>query len=434
MNAGASPEAPDEGALFEQLCELAPDAQAARLDALAQDAPALAARLRRLLALDVAYGAHTARSVVPVQAADPLGDVCDVGAFRLERQIGRGGMGVVYRARQLSLNREVAIKLLPGGEFASPEFRKRFHAEARTAASLTHPHIVTIHEVGEHEGLPYFAMEYVAGHTLADVIRNGAVAPETAARLCRDIARAVHFAHEHGVLHRDLKPANVLLDAFDHPRLVDFGLASFLSANPELTRPDQTLGTPAYMPPEQVAGNHGQIGRGSDIYALGAILYHLLTGRPTFEGGTLPQILRQIESEEPVPPRRLNPGIPQDLQTICLKCLEKDPQKRYRDAFNFAEELDRFLRSEPIHARPRSALGKGWLWCRRRPALALALASIAVLLLLTAAGTSMAAWRIRLAQQNENQQRRAAEAANQQLRLANAELARTVHLIELQRI
>lgn len=355
------------------------------------------------------------------------------GDFELLAELGRGGMGVVYRARQLSLNRDVALKILPGGEFARPEFRKRFRAEALTAARLQHPNIVAIYEVGEHEGLPFFAMELVCGRTLAEIIRDGALSPDKAAEYCLSLSRAVHFAHSKGVLHRDLKPPNILLDAFDQPRLTDFGLARSLGANSDLTLSGQTVGSPAYMPPEQALGKSETLGPAADVYSLGAILYHLIAGRPPFQGSTLPQVLRQVQEDEPIPPKRLNPGIPEDLQTIGLKCLQKDPAQRYHSAQDLADDLQRFLRSEAIQARPLSRTGRVWLWCRRRPAVAALSASVLLLLVIVAFGSSAAAWRVSRARGAERMERKRAESANTGLQVANTRLAATIDLLELQR-
>jgi len=292
------------------------------------------------------------------------------GDYELLEQIARGGMGVVYRARQRSLHRIVAVKMILAGEFAQPAFVQRFKAEAQAAASLRHPHIVTVHEVGEQDGQHYFSMEYIDGGNLAELVRSQPLPANTAARYLRAIAEAVEFAHQRGILHRDLKPSNILIDPFDEPRITDFGLARRLTGDAELTLTGQTLGSPGYMSPEQVAARRGDLGPATDIYSLGAVLYHLLTGRPPFQADTLSAILLQVRDAEPVSPRLLNPGTPRDLETICLKCLEKDPSHRYASAAELAEELTRFLRQEPIRARPAPLAEKAFRWCRRRPALA----------------------------------------------------------------
>src|SRR5262245_516437 len=290
-----------------------------------------------------------------------------LGDYELLEEIGRGGMGVVYRARQVGLNRIVALKMILAGDFASAESVRRFRNEAEAAARLRHPHIVTIHEVGEREGQHYFAMELVDGPSLARLVREGPLPARRAATYVKAVAEAVAHAHAQRVLHRDLKPSNILLDPFDQPRVTDFGLARQLDSGVELTLSGQALGSPGYMSPEQVLGRHAAVGPASDIYSLGAVLYHLLTGRPPFQGDTVPAVLQQVQTVEPISLRRLNPGVPRDLETICLKCLEKDPSRRYAAAQALADELDRFLRDEPIQARPVSAAGRLWRWCRRRP-------------------------------------------------------------------
>jgi WD40 repeat protein len=259
------------------------------------------------------------------------------------------------------------------------------------------------------------------------------LAVQKAAEYVRTLAEAVEFAHSKGVLHRDLKPANVLLDAFDAPRLTDFGLARILADTSELTVSGQALGSPAYMPPEQASGQQSKIGVRSDVYSLGAILYHALTGRPPFQGETVPQILRQVQEDEPIWPKHLNPAISDDLQTICLKSLEKDPARRYATAGELAADLARSLRFEPIQAKPPSPAVRAWFWCRRRPAVAILSGSVFLLLLILALGSSAAVWRVTSARRAEHQQRQNAEKANLELRQANSRLARTVSLLELRR-
>jgi WD40 repeat protein len=316
------------------------------------------------------------------------------GDYELLEEIGRGGMGVVYRARQLTLNRTVAVKMILASRLATPAEVDLFRAEARTAGRLHHPGIVGIHEVGEHEGQHYFSMDYVEGQSLAHAVRDGPLAASRAAHYLRDIAQAVQHAHSQGILHRDLKPSNILLDAADRPRVTDFGLAKQLSGRAELTLSGQILGSPNFMPPEQAAGKRARVGPYSDVYSLGAILYQMLTGRPPFVAETLTATLHQVMNADPVAPRILNPSVPRDLETICLKCLNKEPGKRYATADALADELDRFLRSEPIVARPLSRAAKAWRWCRRKPVLA---GWIAISLLLLASGTSGVLWQWRRA-------------------------------------
>lgn len=302
------------------------------------------------------------------------------GDYEFLRELGRGGIGVVYEAHQRSLNRRVAVKMLllrcgsaEGGE-------ARFRAEAEAAARLRHPGIVTVHDVGELEGHPFIAMELVAGPSLADLVRTQPIGPARAARYVRLIAEAIAHAHRHGVLHRDLKPSNVLLDETDHPRVTDFGLAKLLDTQSDLTRTGDLLGSPNYLPPEQVAGGKATVA--GDVYALGAILYQLLTARPPFVADTVAATLRQVLHAEPVPPRHLNPTVPRDLETLCLKCLRKEPRARYASAVDLATDLARFEAGEPVRARPVSRAERLTRWARRNPALGamtLTLAATAVL-------------------------------------------------------
>lgn len=304
-----------------------------------------------------------------------------LGAYELIERVGEGAMGVVYRARQLSLDRIVAVKILQPGLPADNSQALRFQMEAAAAGSLRHPNLVAIHEVGLWEGRQFLVMDFVEGPTLAALVRPGPLAPRRAARYVQIIAEAIHHAHEQGVLHRDLKPSNVLVDAQDQPRVVDFGLAKRLEGRltedgaalpdlPSLTLSGQVLGSPQYMSPEQAAGRHRQVGRRSDVYSLGGVLYHLLTGRAPFVGEALADILAQVATDEPLAPRRLNPAILPDLETLCLKCLEKEPGRRYPTALAVAEELARFQRNEPIQARPVGPVARAWRWGRRNPRLA----------------------------------------------------------------
>jgi eukaryotic-like serine/threonine-protein kinase len=292
------------------------------------------------------------------------------GDYELLGEIARGGMGVVYRARQLSLNRPVALKMILSGQFASKQDVLRFRAEAEAAANLRHPNIVVIHETGEVEGRHYFSMDYVQGRNLAEVTAQGPLPGKRAAQYGQLVAEAIQYAHEQGVLHRDLKPSNILIDENDQPRITDFGLAKRARGDFGLTVTGQLLGSPNFMPPEQTSGKSEKVGPASDVYGLGAILYHLVTGRPPFQAETLADVLRQLHEVSPVAPRLLNPSIPRDLETICLKCLEKEPAKRYVSARELADELARFMRDEPIQARPVKAPEKLWRWCRRKPVLA----------------------------------------------------------------
>jgi tRNA A-37 threonylcarbamoyl transferase component Bud32 len=270
------------------------------------------------------------------------------GDYEILEEIARGGMGVVYKARQISLDRPVALKMILAGEWATPEARQRFRAEAEAAANLQHPNIVAIHEVGEHEGQQYFSMDFVVGKNLAELVRGKRLKAKLAARYVRTIAEAVHFAHERGILHRDLKPQNVLIDKGGRPRITDFGLAKRVESDSGLTRTGEILGSPSYMPPEQAESRPNEVGPTSDVYSLGAILYELLTGCPPFRGATVLETLSQVIQSPPVPPRALTPSVPRDLETICLKCLEKSPTMRFSSAKDLAEELRRFLHGEGI--------------------------------------------------------------------------------------
>jgi WD40 repeat protein len=310
------------------------------------------------------------------------------GDYELLEKVAEGGMGVVYRARQLSLNRIVAVKMIQPARVGSPEMVLRFRAEAEAAASLHHPNIVPIHETGECEGQHYFSMDYIEGQNLAEAVREGPLPSARAAQLLEKIAAAVHYAHQHKILHRDLKPSNVILDEAGEPHVTDFGLAKRLTSDlgprtSDLTLTGQVFGSPRFMPPEQASGRRGGVGVHSDVYGLGAILYYLLTARPPFVGETMETTLAQVLEQEPVSPRLLNASVPRDLETICLKCLEKEPSRRYASAQAVADELGRFLRSEPILARPVGLAGKAGRWCRRKPALATAMGAV---ILVAAAG------------------------------------------------
>lgn len=333
----------------------------------------------------------------PLLPAQPLGD------YQVVREIGRGGMGVVYEARHLRLGRRVALKMIKSGDLASGEERRRFLAEAQHVASLQHPNIVQIYEVGEQAGRPFLALEFIEGISLEKRLSRSPLPPIEAAHLVETLARAMHFAHQRNIVHRDLKPANVLLvsgrvvsgewpeDATPgthhspltthQPKIADFGLAKRLDGPEGQTHTGAVLGTPPYMAPEQAAGRVREISPATDIYALGAILYETLTGRPPFKAATPVETLGQVLREEPVPPRRLQPAIPVDLQTICLKCLHKEAGRRYASAQHLADDLGRFARGEPILARPVGIAGRLWRWCRRNPLVAGLTAAASVLLL-----------------------------------------------------
>ena len=306
------------------------------------------------------------REAAPASVA-PLGKIKYFGDYELLEEIARGGMGVVYKARQTSLNRIVAVKMILAGQLASAADIRRFHAEAEAAANLQHPNIVAIHEVGEHEGRHYFSMDYVEGQNLAALASERSLPPAKAAELVKSIAEAIQYAHQRGILHRDLKPQNVLIDEHDRPRVTDFGLAKRTGADSSLTQTGAVMGSPSYMPPEQATGRHDQVGPHSDVYSLGAILYQLLTGQAPFVGETPLATLHKVVEDDPVPPSKLNPLSPPDLETICLKCLEKRPERRYHTARALAEELERFLNHEPILARPASGWRKASAWMLKHP-------------------------------------------------------------------
>lgn len=313
------------------------------------------------------------------------------GEYELIAEIARGGMGVVYKARQVNLNRVVALKMILTGRLANGDSVRRFRSEAESAARLDHPGIVPIYEIGEREGQHFFSMGLVEGESLSQKLVAGPLPPRDAAELIRQVAVAVQYAHEQGIIHRDLKPANVLLDRHGQPRVTDFGLAKQMQQDSGLTGTGQVLGTPGYMPPEQAAGRIAEIGPQSDVYALGALLYCLLTGRPPFHSASPAETLVQVLEEEPVAPTRLNARIPPDLETIALKCLEKEAPRRYRAARDVAAELQRFLNGDPIQARPIGWAARAWRWCRRNPAVtALASAVVVVLVLGTVASSFFA--------------------------------------------
>jgi tetratricopeptide (TPR) repeat protein/tRNA A-37 threonylcarbamoyl transferase component Bud32 len=310
-----------------------------------------------------------------------------LGDYELLGEIGRGGMGVVYRARQKSLNRLVAVKRLRGGRPA--EETQRFRNEALTAAELDHPQIVPVYEVGEHDGQLYFSMKLFEGGSLAEHLDRYVADPRAAARLVAEVARAVHHADQRGVLHRDLKPSNTLLDAEGRPHVTDFGLAKRVTTEDSLTLSGQLVGTPSYMAPEQAGSKRETLTTAADVYGLGAILYALLVGRPPFRGETVLDTLQQVREKDPQRPRSLNPRVPRDLETICLKCLRKEPAQRYGSAEALADDLEHFLNGEPIQARPMRWLARLARWCRRHKALALVGSLLAVALGAGTIGTTL---------------------------------------------
>src|SRR6478752_1861623 len=308
--------------------------------------------------------APTSQSKATAHAAKMLGEL---GDYELLEEVGRGGQGVVFRARQKSLNRIVALKVIGLGQWATKAHLKRFRLEAEAAASLDHPCIVPIYEVGERDGQCYFSMKFVEGGQLDEVVRRSPMPIRQATELIAKVARTVHYAHEHGILHRDIKPGNILLGAKGEPHLTDFGLARLVETESTVTRTLEVLGTPSYMAPEQAMGNNAAVSSATDIYGLGAVLYQMLTGQPPFAGGTTYETVKLLEDTEPRPPRLLNPKVDRDLSTICLKCLEKDPKRRYSSALALAEDLEHWLRHEPIRARPAGVFTHGTKWVRRNP-------------------------------------------------------------------
>ena len=304
----------------------------------------------------------------------------DFEDYELLKEIGRGGQGVVYRARQKSLNRTVALKVIGVGHWATEAHLRRFRLEAEAAASLNHPFIVPIHEIRERNGCCYFSMNLVEGGQLDEAVKRQVISIRRAVELIAKLARTVHYAHENGILHRDIKPGNVLLDKEGEPHLTDFGLARLVETEGTVTRTTEMLGTPSYMAPEQACGNNAELTAAADIYGLGAVLYQLLTGAPPFVGRSTYETVRLLLETDPRQPRLLNPKVDRDLSTICLKCLEKDPQRRYLSALALVEDLERWLRHEPIQARRTGFVTRGSKWLRRKPAIAVSVASLVALI------------------------------------------------------
>ena len=303
----------------------------------------------------------------------------DFGDYELLEEIGRGGQGVVYRAHQKSLNRTVALKVIGLGPWATEAHLKRFRREAEAAANLDHPFIVPIHEVGERDGCCYFSMNFIEGGQLDEVVRRVPMSIRQAAELIAKLARTVHYAHEHGILHRDIKPGNILLDTKGEPHLTDFGLARLVEAESTVTRTLEVMGTPSYMAPEQAAGETTKLTKATDVYGLGAVFYELLTGHPPFAGGTTFETVRLVLDTEPRQPRLWNRKIARDLSTTCLKCLEKDPKRRYSSALALAEDLEHWLKHEPIRAKRSGFFTHARKWVRRKPAIAALIASLVAL-------------------------------------------------------
>ena len=373
-----APEGLCTGCVLETALEIFPDASVGggadpgRVDKLSLD--------------DLNAAAKTKKSA---RAADLLGELGDYG---LLEEIGRGGQGVVFRARQKSLNRIVALKVIGLGQWSTSAHLKRFRLEAEAAASLDHPYIVPIYEVGERDGQCYFSMKFVEGGQLDEVVRPTPISIRQAAELVAKVARTVQYAHEHGILHRDIKPGNILLDANGEPQLTDFGLARLVESESTVTRTLEVLGTPSYMAPEQAAGNNAKLTRATDVYGLGAVLYQLLTGHPPFAGGTTYETIKLLLETEPRLPRLWNQKVDRDLSTICVKCLEKDPERRYSSALALAEDLERWLRHEPIQARRIGVFTRGKKWVQRNPTIV----AVATLSLALIAAVGVIVWKSEL--------------------------------------
>ena len=405
---------------------------------------------RRVRALEAIYGVPNRAADTPSPAGPAGGGPPRVPGYEVGEELGRGGMGVVWKARDPHLNRAVALKMLPGGAHSS-QARARFQVEAEAAAGLHHPHIVQVYEVGDAGGCPYLALEYVAGGSLADRLAAGGPLPfAEAAELVETVARAVDHAHRHGVLHRDLKPANILLgnpepgtrnpetktEAADtrsgfrvpgsalRPKVADFGLAKRLGSDAGATRTGDVLGTPAYMAPEQAAGRTAEVGVAGDVYGLGGILYCCLTGRPPFEAATALETLSQVVNQDPVAPGKLRPGCPRDLEVITLKCMRKDPDKRYATAAELADDLGRWRAGEPIAARPVRLPERLRLWARRRPGLAAMTAALVVVAVGSVAGLTTLYLEARHQRDQAEDRRKDAEKARAEAQ-TNLDAART---------
>ncbi len=373
---------------------------------------------------------YSDRPTDPHVSAEPAGGFVIPG-YEILGELGRGGMGVVYQARQAGLDRLVALKMILSGAHAGPEDLARFRAEAEAVARLQHPNIVQVFEVGQHDGKPFFSMEFCRGGGLDRKLDGTPLPPKEAARLVEILARAVHAAHQQNVIHRDLKPANVLLTADGTPKITDFGLAKKLDEAGR-TQTGAVIGTPSYMAPEQAGGKGKLIGPATDVYALGAILYELLTGRPPFKASSALDTVLLVLADDPIPPRQLQPKTQRDLETICLKCLQKDPRKRYGGAEALAEDLRRFQAGEPIAARPVGAGERAVKWVRRRPAVAGFLA-LFILSLLT--GTAVATYYAvtsnayyqdaRRREKDANDQKEQVSRANTQLEAQKEQLGKT---------
>ncbi len=418
-------------------------------------------QIRAEIAPDVTWKSDTPRSNGNGRLAHRSPpNTCVIGDHEIIEELGRGGMGVVYKARHRSLDRVVALKMMLSAESASPEERTRFRREAESAARLQHANIVQIHDIGEDAGRPFFSLEYIDGGNLNKHLAGFPQPPLDAARLVMTLAHAIQYAHDRGVVHRDLKPANILLAGVRGqgsavrtmersyltpdpspltpiPKITDFGLAKRLDGGGGNTQTGSILGTPSYMAPEQAYGNSDAVGPAADVYALGAILYELLTGRPPFRAASILETLEQVRSQEPVALRHLQPKLPRDIETICLKCLQKDPRRRYSQAADLANDLGAFLAGEPIRARPVAAWERGWKWARRRPAVAALLVTLATAMVVLIVGGWVYTHRLRDAQLQTEKEKKLAEAhlvklQESQLQTEKEKKLAEAHLVKLQ--
>ncbi len=357
--------------------------------------PRFADRLRRQLDLHRAFRDESPDGVATLVSTESAPSSVSAAfgpvppGYEMVRELGRGGAGVVYEARQIGLNRPVALKVIRSWLYAEPAIAARFRAEAEAAARFAHPNIIHVYEVGEHDGQGFLALEYAAGGSLHAKLAATPQPPRESAEMVESLARAVHYAHGRGIVHRDLKPANVVLTEDGTPKITDFGLAKLLEHDTGMTRTGDVVGTPSYMAPEQARGTPDAISPATDVYALGAILYEMLTGRPPFQGATPLSTLEQVSDQDPLPPGRLQRHTPRDLETICLKCLEKDCRHRYGSAEGLADDLRRFLDGRPIVARPAPAWELAWKWARRKPAGASAVATASAAVVLLLAGVAL---------------------------------------------
>jgi len=408
--------------LLDQWEELREAGQEPTISELCRDSPDLEAELRKQIEALKAFDRMSPDRLSATRTFPSIEDRTPPPApagYSILRELGRGGMGVVYEAIQLSLNRHVALKMIRGGAYAGTSERERFRHEAEAVARLQHPNIVQIHEVGESAGLPYFALEYISGGTLSNRLRERPLPPTEAAALCRILAGAIHAAHQAGIVHRDLKPGNVLLLPDGTPKITDFGLAKSLEGKPGDTKSGQVLGTPSYMSPEQARGDRS-VGPAADVYALGAVLYEMLTGRPPFLADNTIATLDLVLRAEPVPPSRFNRSVPRDLETICLKCLQKEPLRRYVSAQEFADDLGRFLAGVPVRARPVGSFTHALRWCRRNPGVTAAAVTVVFVLAVATAVSASAAIK----------ERRAAELAKRRTADAEANYQRAKRAVD----